>query len=708
MKRFQNIAFAALSLFLSASVVSHAQTAPAGVGLFADQISYDPDAKSLIATGNVRVIYNDQVLTTDRVIYNQATGELTLPAAFELVSDDGTVVTGTSATLDDKATRGLITGAQILINDQFQMAASDFSRSQGRYKVMQQVVASTCNICYDNKVPFWQIRSKRVVHDEQERRIHFENPSLRLLGVPVLYLPYLSTPDPTVSRATGFLIPSFRHSSNLGYRVDLPYYIAIDDHRDATITPSIASAESFVVEGEYRHRFVNGQITANGAIALADPLSDTRFRSFATVTGDFNLRRDYQLAFKLDLSSDNTFLDQYDFNDDDRLFNFITLEKTTDDSFFSLGASFTQSLRADEVDEEIPLVFPQVYYRKNLDFDALPGRFGYTAQTVSLIRTDGSRVARVGGQLDWYNNWQFNNGLLLNAETKVEGNTYLVSNSTEYPERHYTNFTPTAAVELRYPLSKTVGNAIHVIEPIAQLVWSPDRAFDSPNEDSPQAEFSENNLFSTDRFQGFDESERGLRLNVGVNYLRYDPRGWELGVTVGRVFRQRDLNQFPDSVSAGLDGIVSDYVGAFNLRFPNQFSLSSRALFDGRGKVSKNETRFSTTYKKLDLDASYVWLDEQVVLDENDRQHEIALDARYQANQNWLFNAEWRHDLEANDATERTLGVEYENECAKIAFSVSLQNEALGKLTREFGLKISLEGLGARKSKPKFARRCGL
>ena len=154
--------------------------AQAGVGLIADEISFDPKTQLLTATGNVRVLYNDQVLNSQTVIYNQSTGQLTLPQPFELVGADGTVIAGTSASLDQTATSALITGAQILINDQFQLAASDFERKDDRYKVMSNVVASTCYICASDDIPFWQIRSKRVIHDEQEKRIYFENPRFQI------------------------------------------------------------------------------------------------------------------------------------------------------------------------------------------------------------------------------------------------------------------------------------------------------------------------------------------------------------------------------------------------------------------------------------------------------------------------------------------------------------------------------------------------
>ena len=682
--------------------------AQAGVGLIADEISFDPKTQLLTATGNVRVLYNDQVLNSQTVIYNQSTGQLTLPQPFELVGADGTVIAGSSASLDQTATSALITGAQILINDQFQLAASDFERKDDRYKVMSNVVASTCYICASDDIPFWQIRSKRVIHDEQEKRIYFENPVLRLLGFPVLYLPYLSTPDPTVERASGVLIPTFRQSNLLGYRIGLPYYFALTDHSDATLTPTVSTKESFVLEGQYRQRYASGYLEFNGAVALADPLTTKNFRSFIEADAEFNLPNDFQLDVELNLSADKDFKNDYGFSDEDRLENFISFERTRRTSYFSVGSSFTQSLRTNEVDQEIPLVLPEAYFRKNLYPVGVPGQITLEAQTATLFREDGSQIGRFGGGVHWKRSFNTETGLLFGLSTGVDANTYWLADNPAYAQSSYSEVLPTASIDVRYPLARVVGAATHVIEPIAQLVWSSDKLSTTPNEDSPQAEFEESNLFSTDRFQGFDDSERGLRANIGVTYLRYDPDGWELGITAGRVFRQKDLGQFPSTVSAGLAGSVSDYVAAISLRFPNEFRLNSRMLFDGKFNVSKNETQLGFTYQKLDIEASYVWLDQGSILSNNTRQNELSLETAYQHDQNWLLTADWRHDLEGNEPIEAEFGAEYQNECAKVAFSVSLQNDGFGKLDREFGLNISLEGLGTRKNKPKFARRCGL
>lgn len=692
-------------------IISNQKPASAfvGVALLADQIIYDPKSKLLTATGNVRILYQGQALSTEKLLYNQATGEIILPQSFQLVGQDGTVIYGSKSSLNNSTKKALITGAQILINEQFQISAEQFKREQNRYKIMTKVVASTCYICSQTSIPFWQIRSKLIIHDEIEKRIYFEDPILRLLGIPVLYLPYLSIPDPSIKRASGLLVPRFSYSKKLGSRIELPYYTVFNDHADATITPSISTQKSLILKGEYRQSFINGKININGAIGIIDPLhSQIKNRSFIKADATFGLPKDTQLSFGIHLASDKKFKADYNLGNEDRLKNFITFERTRPSSYMSLGASMIQSLRTNEVDDEIPLVFPEIYFRKNPFTSKKFGKISYTLQTVTLLRTEGRKFSRLGGKLDWHKNWRSHNGILYKGEISLTANNYVQSHQNNSQETNYQSLTPTAAISLRYPLSKTDAmGAIHVIEPIAQLVWSRNKARKNPNEDSLQVEFEDSNLFSSNRFFGFDRHERGLRANIGLRYLRYDPNGWEIGATIGRVYRQKNLNQFSTSVATGLEGKVSDYVASFSLRFPNKFQLSSKLLLNSKGKVSKNETQLQAQYKKINLSTSYVLLDTGTVLGHNKRQHEVSFKTQYQHNDNWRFNAEWRQNIEKSNLIEANFGVQYENECTKIVFSLSLQDNEFGRLERNYGLKISLNGIGARTNKQKFARKCG-
>jgi hypothetical protein len=95
---------------------------------------------------------------------------------------------------------------------------------------------TTCN----PRTPAWEIRGSRIDYFSENFSSSLGS-SLRVGGVPVFYFPYLAWPTVT-RRQSGFLPPeySITRSSlpkfDLGYRIGLPYFWALDDEHDLTVT----------------------------------------------------------------------------------------------------------------------------------------------------------------------------------------------------------------------------------------------------------------------------------------------------------------------------------------------------------------------------------------------------------------------------------------------------------------------------------------
>lgn len=687
---------------------AQAQTTPPRIALLADAVRFDPTRGTLIATGNVEIIFAQGVLRTQEVIFYQRDNRIEIPQPLVLNRGREMSLAAASAVFDLNLENGLIQSAQTLLQEQFQLSASRISRQDDRFNVFNQAVASSCYICDETKTPFWQIRAKRIIHDDKQNRIYFERATLEFLGVPIAHVPRLRIPDPSVDRASGFLVPRFSTSNVLGSGIEVPYYFVLGDHADLTLTPSITTKESVLIGAEYRRQFKRGDITINGTVALADPLSTTKFRSSLEADGHFGLNRGYMLNFGVDLASDDNFRDDYSLGDEDRLTSFVELSRTTNDSYFSLSSSRIQSLRPNEIDEEIPFVLPEVYYRKRFADPLLGGNFSIEGNAVSLLREDSSQMFRLGGTASWQRNWTSSQGLTGNFYAAVAGNAFTTNNHIKYGSVTDGSILPLLAADISWPLAKQVGTVTHVIEPIAQLVWAPDTGNAIVNEDSVQVEFEDSNLFSYNRFPGFDQTEAGLRLNLGVSYTRYDPSGWTYGGTFGRVFRQRDLGQFDATDTAGLSGSQSDFVGAFYVSFPDKFDLSNRVLFSDKLNVSKNETLVEYSSDKWKVDTSYVWLEEDFTLNQSDKQHELGLDVNYFRNANWTYMANWKQNLNIGKAIEGGFGIRYKNECVTINLTLDLEFAASGveNPTRELGLTVALTGLGARQNKSRQTRRC--
>ena len=74
---------------------------------------------------------------------------------------------------------------------------------------MHNGVYTACEPCKDDpkKPPLWQVKAARIIHDNGEKMLYFEDARVEFFGMPLAWLPFISAPDPTVKRKSGFLFP---------------------------------------------------------------------------------------------------------------------------------------------------------------------------------------------------------------------------------------------------------------------------------------------------------------------------------------------------------------------------------------------------------------------------------------------------------------------------------------------------------------------
>jgi len=693
------------------------------LSLISDAISYDKMSGNLIATGNVRVIYENTTLSAEKISYDKKNDELLIIGSFTINDGENIITSNNDAIINTKLRNGLIKGARAIIKEKLQISAQSLNQENVNYNIFNTVVASSCEICESNPTPFWQIRARKIIHDKEKQKIFFKNARLDFLGLPILYMPALNIPEPEIERASGVLVPQFSTSDKVGFSTKLPYYLVLGDHKDLTLTPFIMSKNSFILETEYRQYTKSGFFEFTNAFSIKDNFNKGRLNGFIEGDGTFALSKEYELDFNIDLANtidfkngEKPFKNNYDYAEpeDDRLKNTFDISKTTTDSFFQLSTSYTQSFRykdfdgdgLKEEDPNVPVILPEIYFRKYYKNSIFGGKYGLSAHSINLENVSSGQYTRIGGKLDWKRNWKTSSGLNFGTLTQFNANTYLTEND------FYKNAMPLGMIEARYPLKKSNIKVSHMFEPIAQVIFSPDRLSgylnnDQTTSDSTTAEFEETNLFSINRFPGFDEIESGLRANIGGQYILNEPNGWEFTTTAGRVFRQKNLKQFNASKSTGLDKLNSDYVSAFSLSSPQNFKILTRLLLDGSLDASKHETKLNYSTDKYTTDIGYVWLDKQSVRNLDNHQHEVNINTDYMINQNWKFSADWRQNINTHSPISGNFDIMFENDCAKLNFSLDLNYDEQDRLDRTFGMQVFLSGLGSNTNKKKFKNRCG-
>lgn len=705
--------------------VAAAQTGPETDGaapgpalLVADSVFVEGEDR-LVATGAVEAFFDGFILRAAAITYDRGEDRLQITGPLRIVDDTGRItILADSADLDTRLQDGILAGARVVLDDQLQMAAASAERIGGRYTALTRVAVTSCQICAEGAVPLWQIRAQSVIHDTEARQIYLSHAQLRVLDVPVFYLPRMRLPDPTLERARGFLVPTLRSTSRLGAGIKIPYFIPIGPHRDLTLTPYL-SPETQTLEARYRQAFRRGNLTFTGAISQ-DSLRSDGNRWYLFAQGEFGLPRDLQLDFDLKTVSDAAYLDQYGISGDDRLASSVGLGRVRDRARFDSELVYYDSLRDSEDNETQPTRIAAIRTERRLRLPFLPGmlHLGAEAQTHARVSespvdgpdddtiADGRDISRLHASVGLENRWTLAGGL----RAEARGILWLDQIDTRQDagaDPRVRAMTPGAAVALRYPLLRRgAGGARTLIEPIAQLAWVGGSRPGNPNDESTRVEFDEGNLLDLSRFPAADRREYGGMLATGLRMTHAAPAGWDMGLTLGHIWRNTTDPDF--SRSSGLDGASSDLLIAGRFANASGLSLLARGLLDGSARFSKAEARVDWSNARLDLGASYLLLLTDPAEDRGRKQSEWTLDGTYRINPRWQTGTEVRYDLSDGRLDRVELGLQYRNECVEVALSANRRLASSTSLepTTDFTVTVSLLGFSAGATAGEIRRQC--
>ena len=382
----------------------------------AHQIDYDYTNHRVAAVGSVQIYYGGSTIEADKVIYDQTTKRLHAEGNVRLTEEDGKVTYGDIMDLSDDYRDGFVDSLRLDSPDQTRMAAARAERSSGNYTVFHNGVYTACAPCKDDpkKPPLWQVKAVRMIHDQNEKMIYFEDARLEFFGQPMAWLPYFSAPDPTVKRKTGVLMPSVSSNSKYGVAVEVPYYWALAPDYDATIAPMITSKQGPLMQGEFRQRLLNGAYSIRAA-GIRQLDKDYFVRSDGTATpgyrdwrgsvesnGQFALNNKWVWGWDALALSDKTFLQDYNphlshYRVTDPLQSGVTegvsqiyLTGKGDRSYFDARSIYYLGFSEADVQRQLPVIHPVIDYTYTFSNPVLGGELGYNINFTSLTRTEAN------------------------------------------------------------------------------------------------------------------------------------------------------------------------------------------------------------------------------------------------------------------------------------------------------------------------------
>ena len=556
------------------------------VAFTADHFEYDRTNGIVTATGHVEAWQNDHVLRADTVTFDRNTNVAAATGNVVIVEPDGQVLFSDYAELTQGMREGVLKGMRTLLAENGKLIANGARRTDGKINELTRAVYTTCNLCKTDPTapPLWQLRAYTARQDVENHKIEYEDATLDIFGIPVAYLPYFSHADPSVRRASGFLVPSFGQSSHIGQFLSVPYYWAIDDQQDVTIEPEITTGSGEQVSAQYRRRFNNGNITADGAFAI----DQGKPNAYIFTKGLFSYDDTWRYGFNINRASSSTYLRDFKVqNYSSVLTSSAFVEGFGVGSYTKLDAIAYQGLATTITQSKLPYVLPRYEY----SFFSEPiygGRFRFNTTDFNVVREQGTNTQRAGAQVDYQRPFAGALGEQYKVTIHADMAAYEATSLDQQPTYGTDGSTqkarvqPTIAAEMRWPFIRDGGTeGSQIVEPIVQLVAAPNAGSflrrNIPNEDSLDFEFSDQNLFAINRFPGIDRFEGGARANVGLH------ANWVAGVTnidalVGQSYKEHTDKSFPPL--SGLNRKVSDVVARATITPASWFDLTARTRVD--------------------------------------------------------------------------------------------------------------------------------
>ncbi|MDR1027025.1 MAG: LPS assembly protein LptD [Rickettsiales bacterium] len=542
-------------------------------------------------------------IDADKIIYNAKTGDLKTEGRAVITSTGGQKMTLRDAYL----TKTGADGNNIVLEwSERTLMTAETLHKDGDATEAENISYTACHGC-DSFGDAWTIHATDMTHDAVEKNMYFTNFWFDVYGLPLLYLPWFSQPDPSVKKRTGLLLPQVGTTSDMGSRIDIPLYLYLDDNHDATITAVMLEKENPMFMGEHRLLLEHAEFDSTGSFTrTADELD--RWHIFSR--GRIDLGENMRLRLNINRTSDDSYLPKYGFgNDRSYLESNARLEVFAEKGYITAGANIFQDLRqSGRAGYIIPNanILPRLHgkYQQEIG-DNLFARF---SGDLVRIANPENRIAenRMVGEarlvapfdLAW-SRWTISGN--------IRGDFYQYQNIDAAPVGEASRLLPSGYIDWEMPFVKTGGDIMQIITPKARVTMlGKSEGRDFLNIDSTGAILSDSSLFSNNRYSGYDLWADGTYADYGITWTGFDSEGAGAEAFVGQTY-DISANSPPDINSGYYADGPSDVVARLSLRPSETLDFTNRVrVLRGTTKTRHWESEMKIGNASY-LTMGYIW-----------------------------------------------------------------------------------------------------
>tara|TARA_B100000963_G_scaffold230197_1_gene200804 strand:+ start:2182 stop:4512 length:2331 start_codon:yes stop_codon:yes gene_type:complete len=702
-----------------------------GKKIFASKIIYLKNKGIIQTFGNSRFIDDKKKLTADRFVYNINTKVISAIGNVIFIDQDKNKFFFNKFVYNEIEEIG--SGDKIIAKTS---DGSYLQSERGKLDNKNRIVKldngefTSCSKIKNNKgefCPSWSLKSKKIIHDKRKKIVTHKHAFFKLKKLPILYTPYISHPDPSVERKSGFLPPVIKTIENLGRTIKTPYFINISKDKDMTITPIYYFDENHIFNASYRQAFKYGFLNIETSYTDGYKRLDQQGRTegsrnyfFTDFVGKKNniFFKNNDINFKIQRVSQENYLKVNKLNtklfkeDIRTLENIIRIQSYDENKRLDLKTGIYENLDIADSSKYtyfLPDGIFSINTRKNnlynLNFNSyFQGKKFEKKQKQLKIKNNFS----LSGQQHIFSNTGIGSSLKLSLFNKNIYNDKVTGLEDDLNINN--NFT--IASDNKLPLVKITKNSYQSITPRLFLKYTTGKMQNARSQDKI-LDYSD--IFAINRTNDTDAIETGGSAGYGFDYMisKNKPNSIEKlyssKFSFGQVIRNNREDALP--IKSSLNNKTSDFVGNFDfnifgkkiekyqnnndsgLTFLNNFNQNMMGI---NYKYNLNNDFSNTFRNSLNFKGVYNGFSTNIVFDEknkhigNEKYGTLELGKVF--SKNYYFKFQNKRNLMTDSTEYNRFSFNFENDCliSSLTYSKDFYSDKDLKNTKTliFGITI--------------------
>jgi LPS-assembly protein len=223
------------------------ETAGPGIFIKANSLAYDKEKDTYQAKGDVEIKWDGYTLYSDMASLHQGSGKADATGKVKLVKGND-VLTCDRLDVDLNTEKGEVVNGDLLVRqNNFHVRGAKVAKVGEKEYHLDDGVFTTC----DGDEPSWKFTASDMDVDI-EGNATGRHARFFVNDVPVFYFPYVTFPV-NRERQSGFLVPRVGNSTKKGFTLDIPYYWAISPNQEATFDLDIQTKRGAGTGLDYRY-----------------------------------------------------------------------------------------------------------------------------------------------------------------------------------------------------------------------------------------------------------------------------------------------------------------------------------------------------------------------------------------------------------------------------------------------------------------------